>query len=148
MTYAYILDPRGNQIWRYPRADGGFGEKTAWLKSGADINDAKCMAVNDNVFIANENNITKYFKGQKQDFAMEPTDTPVVIEDIFTKPGYDNLYVLDKTNGRIVKLDANGMIIAQYADSEIKNATGFTVDEGSNKIYFGTDSGVKIFEMN
>lgn len=145
LTYLYLLDAKDSQIYRYPRAEGGFGEKTSWLKDTADFSDAKDMAINENVYVTDGKDIYKFFRGKKQGYAISQTATPIVLEKIYTQPNWENLYVLDKANSRILKLDKDGKIIAQYYNSEIGNANDFAVDEENNVIYVSDNNSVKSF---
>lgn len=147
LTYLYILDSKNNQIYRYPRAEGGFGDKTDWLKEKADLSDAKDMAINDNVYITDGKNINKFFRGKKQEYAVEETATPIIPDKLYTKPASENLYVLDKTNSRIIKLDKDGKIISQFYNSEIASAENFSVDEEAGLIYISKSAEIKSFSM-
>ena len=148
LTYAYLFDAKNSQIYRYPRAEGGFGEKTAWLKETLTLSNAKTMAINENVFLASENEIQKLFRGKKVDFSLEETATPIKINKLYTKRDSSFLYVLDKTNARVVKLDNDGKILAQYYNAKIAEADDFSVNEENNLVYLLNNSGVENFEMN
>jgi hypothetical protein len=145
LTYLYLLDTKNSQIYRYPRAEGGFGEKTNWLKGAADFSGAKDMAINDNIYVTDGKEISKFFQGKKQDYSIEKTATSLSIDKLYTKTGSENLYVLDKTNSRILKLDKDGKILAQYYNSEIGSANDFAVDEENNTVYVSNENGVKSF---
>ncbi|MCX6761403.1 MAG: hypothetical protein NTY33_00945 [Candidatus Moranbacteria bacterium] len=148
LTYIYLLDASGNQIYRAPRAEGGFGEKTAWLKDTIDLSSAKDLAINENIFVLSDQAILKLFRGKKLDFSLAATATPIAPDKLYAKNTGTNLYVLDKTNARIVKLDSDGKILAQYYNTDIKNATDFSVSEDNNLIYISDASGVKSFGIN
>ncbi|MDQ1284181.1 MAG: hypothetical protein QG620_529 [Patescibacteria group bacterium] len=148
LTYMYLLDAKGSQIYRYPRAEGGFGERSAWLKDKVDLSAAKNMAISDTVYISNGGEIIKLFQGKKQAFQIENTATPVNIDWVYTREESSNIYILDKINSRVVQLDLEGKIIWQYYNSEIGNSIEFTIDEENNKVYFSTESSVKSFEIN
>jgi len=148
LTYLYLVDKNTNQIYRYPRAEGGFGEKADWKKDTADIQNTSAMAINENVFLTDGKNIQKFFRGQKLDFAIENTATSILPEKIWTKRDNENLYILDTTNSRIVKLDKDGLIISQYYHPEITNAIDFVVSEPKNQIVFSTQNSVKAFNLN
>lgn len=135
LTYFYLLDSTGNQIYRYPRSEGGFGEKINWLKDETGLNNSCCLAIDENIYLVNSGEIIKLFKGKKQDFNLEKTSISFVPEAIFTNSDSINLYVLDKTNGRIIKFSKDGNIVSQYFHEDIKNAVDFTVDEKNNKAY-------------
>ncbi len=148
LTYLYVLDGKNGQIYRYPRAEGGFGEKTDWLKSGETAVGATTMGLSDNLYLVQNNKLTQFFQGKKQDFTLEESATPFSFDAIFTKRDDQFVYALDKNNARIVKFDLTGKIVAQYYNAEIKNATGFTVGETENAIYFSTSTNVETFKMN
>ena len=147
LTYLYVLDGTSGQIWRYPRTDGGFGDQSAWLKNPDESTGATTMAVSDNIYLSDGKNISKFLQGQKQDFSLEGTATPIEIEALYAKRDYQNLYILDKVNGRVIKADLNGRIVAQYYNAEIKNATSFAVDEEKNLVYIASPTNVEKFEM-
>lgn len=148
LTYVYLLDQNSNQIYRYPRADGGFGQKIAWLKDNITIKDAKNIAINENIFILNGNNeIIRLAQGKKQDYTIETTATPIAPDKIYTEQNFSNLYILDKTNSRIIKLDMDGHIVNQYYNEQIKNTKDFSVSEENNLIYISDASGIKSFAM-
>lgn len=147
LTYLYLLDQKNNQIYRYPRAEGGFGEKTGWLKESLDLSGAKNMAINENIFILSNQNILKLFRGKKLDFSIENTATKISPDKLYTERKLSNLYVLDKTNARIIKLDNDGKILAQYYNPDIAGATDFSVSEENNSIYISNENGVGSFEM-
>lgn len=148
LTYIYLLDTTNDQIYRLPRAEGGFGEKTSWLKEDVSLVSSKGLAINENVFLLDDQGITKLFSGKKQTFSIENTATTVSPDKIYTEQNLINLYVLDRTNSRIIKLDNDGKILAQYYNAEIKSATDFAVNEDSNLIYLSNKDGVKSFRMN
>lgn len=142
LTYAYLVDSENNQIYRYPRAEGGFGEKINWLKDSINLKDACCLAIDENIYLANGNEIMKIFKGNKQDLTLEPTKNFFTLNEIFTNNNTANLYVLDKEWGRIIKYSKDGNLIAQYSHESIKNSTDFVVDEKNNKAYVANNQGL------
>lgn len=148
LTYAYILDSSANQIYRYPRAEGGFGEKSNWLKDATDLSQAQDLAVSENIFVASKGSLLKLSRGAKVDFPIQFTATPISFDKVFTKPDSQFIFVLDKTNSRILKLSLEGDILAQYYNSEISSAANFSVDEQGNLIYVASEGGVKSFGMN
>lgn len=147
LTYIYLLDAHNRQIYRAPRAEGGFGEKTTWLKEALNLSDAKSLAINENIFVSDGKNILKLFRGKKLDFSIESTATPIIPDKLYAQNSDTSLYVLDATNARIIKLDANGKILAQYYNTDLRNATDFSVSEKNNLIYLSDKDGVKSFEM-
>lgn len=147
LTYIYLLDTASNQLYRAPRAEGGFGEKTTWIKETIDLSRTKNIAINENVFLIDGQNIVKLFRGKKQTFTIEKTATPIAPDKLYAKNSGAVLYALDKTNSRILKLDNDGKILAQYYNAGIANATDFSVSEENNLVYILDKDGVKSFRM-
>lgn len=141
LTYLYALDPAANQIYRYPRATGGFGEKKNWLKEEVSLARVSELTIDDNIYCIQNNSVLKLFKGKKQDFSLENSNTPVNFDKIFTNIDSQSLYVLDAENARIVQYNkADGTIIRQYFSEKIKNGTSLSVDEQNKIAYISTSS--------
>ncbi len=147
LTYLYFLDVNNNQIYRYPRATGGFGDKVNWLKENTNLSKVSSMTINDNIFLAQKNKLIKFYRGKKQSFQLEKTATPIQINGLYSQPNSQNIYLLDNANSRIVKLDLNGHIVNQYYNPQIKKATTFTVDKKAQLIYFVVANNVESFKM-
>lgn len=143
LTYLYAVDGKNNQIYRYPRAVGGFGDKADWLKDSADLSGTSSMAISENLYTTNKKEIQKFFRGKKQDFSIKnPAGKTIIPDEIYTIGGNDNLFVLDKTNMLVLKLDKDGNILAKFFSPEIKNATSFAISEQENKAILSTENKV------
>ena len=147
LTYLYLLDSQNNKIYRYPRAEGGFGNKVDWLKEDIDLKNVSGMAIDENIYLADGGKIIKLFRGKKQEFNPEQSATPIRFNKIFTNTDTDNIYILDNPNGRVIKFGKNGEIISQYYNDKLKNALEFAVDEKNNKAYFTTSSELDAIEL-
>lgn len=143
LTYMYILDTDKNQVYRYPRADGGFGEKTDSLKSILQLSNVTSMAIDDSLWFANGKQVIKYFKGAPQEIKFESSQTTVNYDLIHTDLDSNSIYVLDKLNSRIVVFNKeNGNIISQYHNEKLKDAVSFTINEKNKTAYAVTSSGL------
>lgn len=141
LTYLYVLDTKSNQIWRYPRAEGGFGTKSSWLKEETNFSSASSMSMDENIYFTSKNQIHKLFKGKEEPISLEETNVPTSFDIVYTNLDWENLYILDKTNSRIIKFaKSNGQIVSQYYSENIKDALFFSVDEKTSKAYIGTSS--------
>jgi hypothetical protein len=138
LTYIYLVDSQNNKIYRYPRAEGGFGANISWLKDNLDLKNTSGIAIDENVYLVDGGQILKLFKGAKQEFNPESSATPINFNKVFTDSETSSLYVLDIGNGRLVKFAKTGEIISQYYSPEIEKAVNFTADEKNNKAYFIT----------
>lgn len=147
LTYLYLLDKNNSQIYRYPRANEGFGEKINWLKDTLDLSEISDIAIGENLYLAQDGNISKLFQGKKQVFTIEETATKILADKVYTKRDSQNIFVLDQKNSRIIKLDLDGKIVSQFYNTEISQVQDFEINEESNLAYFSNGSEVKSFEM-
>jgi len=148
LTYIYILDAAANQIYRYPRAEGGFGEKQDWLKSGQDLKGADKFAINEDIFTINNLNVIPLLKG-KIDSAIDfqKPRLPLRIDAIYTAPGFENIYILDNKNHRIVEYAKDGKIAAQYFSGQITGIKNIVADEKNKVIYLQKTDSVSKFSI-
>jgi hypothetical protein len=141
LTYLYVLDGKSNQIYRYPRATGGFGAQTNWLKDTATLAQVSDMTIDDSIYIIQNNQVLKFFKGKAQPLTLEVSRTPVHFDKIFTTVDSGSLYVLDAKNSRIVQYGkTDGAITAQYFDKTLESGTSLSVDEPNRAAYVSTPS--------
>ena len=143
LTYLYIVDGKNGQIYRYPRAAGGFGEKTDWLKDTADLSSVSGIAINENLYISTDKEIQKFFRGKKQDFSIKNPEGKTITPDrIYNVSGSDNLYIMDKENMLVLKLDKDGNILAKFFSPEIKDIASFAINKQENKVLLITENKV------
>lgn len=136
LTYIYFLDSAANQIYRYPRAEGGFGEQQVWLKTGSDVKSATSFAINEDLFVAARNQIAAYLQGKKDEKVnFENPTVPLAADKIFTDPDLEKIYILDNKNHRIVAYSKDGRIAAQYWNTSITGVKDFAADEKNKIIY-------------
>lgn len=148
LTYLYIIDPQANQIYRYPRAEGGFGERQVWLKAGSDIKDSKSFAINEDIFAASSNQIAAWLQGRKDEKTnFENPTVSLAIDKIFTAPDFEGVYILDNKNRRIVRYSKEGKITAQYFDEQISGIRDLAVDEKNKTIYLLKNDNLSKFNM-
>jgi len=148
LTYIYMVDSKNNQIYRYPRAEGGFGEKTNWLKDTNNLTDAIDLVMNDSLFLTNGSTVTKLFKGKNQGLDIEETATPIKINKLALGSQSNNIYILDSANSRIIHLDSDGKILAQYYNQNLREANNIAIDETNGLAYFSSPSSIQTLDLN
>lgn len=148
LTYLYVLDSDARQILRYPRAEGGFGNGTAWLKESSDLSNITGMAIDENIYLVrNDGQIEKWFRGQKQEFRLEESATPLRPLAIFTTSTTSHLYILDATNKRIVQYGKDGTLVRQYTHDLLADAHAFSIDEETRVASIATPSTILSFSL-
>ena len=135
LTYLYLVDSNGKQIYRYPRADNGFGEKLDWLSSDVSFENITGLAIDGNVYLAKRDSVLKLFNRKTQDFSLK-IDTNSSIDEIFTHEDLTNIYVLDNLNGELDKFDKNGNKIGFVSNQNLTKANKIWIDEKNSAAYF------------
>lgn len=148
LTYLYLVDSQTNQIYRYPRVEGGFSEKTNWLKESLNLADMLDFSINENVFITKKDGLTKLFRGKKESFALEATATPIEMYRTSIESESGNMLLLDKTNARVIYFNKDGQIIKQYYYPKLQQATSIILDEKNNMFYFSTDTDLQTIPLS
>ena len=147
LTYLYLIDSNHQQIYRYPRAEGGFGNKTDWLKDQMDLSGISQIGIDENIYLPDKNRIFKFFKGRKQEFSLESTTMPLSINKLYTSLDNQFIYILDKENSRIVQYQKDGTLFTQYTHLIIGKSIDFSVDEKNQKIYLVTPDKLLFFSI-
>jgi len=73
----------------------------------------------------------------------KPLSNPI---KIYANTDFDNIYVLDKGNSRVVVFDKTGSFKAQYLAGVVKNASDFEVLEADKKVLILNNN--KIFQID
>jgi len=148
LTYLYIMDTSNNQIYRYPRAEGGFGERQDWLKSDQSLNGADKFAINNDIFAANNLNVIPFLQGKiDSSIDFEKPQIPLRIDGLYTSTGLENVYILDNMNHRVVVFANDGKIAAQYFSDQISGVKNIVSDEKNKLIYLEKSDSVSKFSI-
>jgi hypothetical protein len=138
LTYLYALDGTNGQVYRFPRADGGFGAPTNWLRDTLPASDSMRMAVSESIYLSQENTpLQSFFRGRPEK-VFESPNSPLSIASI----AIDNtqtVYALDTTGQRIITWNQDGSITAQYFSERLSRASAITVSRETGEIFITTD---------
>jgi hypothetical protein len=145
----YVLDKNGKQIDKFVQTSSGFG-KTNYFSSDVtpDLSLATSIAIDNSIWILfKDGSIEKYTRGKADTFTITGLDKAFSNPTrIYTTVDFENVYILDQGNSRVVVLDKSGSYKAQYQADVLKNASDFEVLESAKKIYV-LSSG-KIYEID
>ncbi len=147
LTYLYVLDSANNQIYRFPRAPGGFGTSTPWFKESITIEEGAHMAVNETLFLAADSGaLAGYFRGHKTiSFEMPPNG--LEITDLYSHPGLTNVYALDQKHQSIFIWNQEGKLISTINSSTLSRAATLSVSEKQNEIFVSTNDSLLSFQL-
>jgi len=145
----YLLDKKG-KVWRYPRTEEGFGTGKNWFGEGIspDLSGVVSMAIDGSIWVLRQDGkILKFTLGALDAFGIagleKPLDKPSVL---YTDSESENLYVLDRGNGRVVVLAKSGEYQFQYQWEGAREAQDMAVSEEKGKIFILKQE--KIYEIN
>ncbi|MFH1173181.1 MAG: hypothetical protein V1692_01465 [bacterium] len=133
----YILDNAGNQIYKHNNTTDGFSSGTAWLVGANNLNEAVSFTIDGSIYVLKSNGeIYKFLKGEKQEFTPATLEKPLnQPTKIYTDLDSNFLYILDPQNQRLVVLDKEGKLQAQYTSDKFTDLKDFVIKEKENKIY-------------
>lgn len=147
LTYLYVLDDATDQIYRFPRAEGGFGASSVWLRDTVAIEETAKIAVNETIFLAPDKNAVQAFFRGKFVRNLESPATPLSVTSLFTRPGLANVYALDTENKRILVWNQDGVLIAQYFSEQLSEAQTIIVNENTNEVLISTHDTLLSFKL-
>ncbi|MCK4592325.1 hypothetical protein KAT63_02695 [Candidatus Parcubacteria bacterium] len=152
-NFIYLLDSSSNQIYKYKRSTNGFDKGEGWFEDNfiRNIKNATSMAIDGSIYLLNSNGLIDKFNRAKaeikQSFSIEiPSDPISSSAKIYTKPGFEYLYVIDSDKNRVVLFDKiSGKLAGQYISNEFSNLKNIIVDEKEEKMHIL--SGDKVLEV-
>ena len=146
----YLLDEGKRQVWKYLSTGGGLSSAAPYFKGGKpSLGTLSAMTVDGSIWLGNkEGEIFKFLGGKDEKFEINDLDKPFgEIADIYTAVESSILFILDKSNGRVVLLKKDGEYLSQYTSPELTNAGSFVVDEKDKKVFVGIGSTIKNFSF-
>lgn len=151
----YILDPEGNQIWRYPYSSTRdiFASAEQYNVDG-ELKNAVDFAIDSAVYILNKDgSIDKLYGGKKENFSIkrEPFsefDTPT---KIYTDGEFNQIFVLDSGLNRVFVYGkdlktGDASYTGQLVFPSLSGLRDIYVDKDTNKLYLLDAS--KVYEID
>jgi hypothetical protein len=147
LSNIYVLDKVKGGVIKFVGSDSGYGKAKYFSDSEPDLTTAKSIAIDGSIWLLlSDGTILKYTRGKADTISLTGLDSPLSKPTkIYTSTDFDNVYVLDNGNSRIVVFDKTGNYKEQYSASVLKSAKELEVLESDKKIY--ALSGSKIFEI-
>ena len=148
----YTIDQTRNQITKHARTQTGYDRGASWLRADetVDLGDAISLAIDGDLFVLKANGeVMKLVAGRRQTFEITGLD-PKLREPaiLWTYNDVKNLYILEPSQKRVVVLDKNGKLLAQYTASAWQNPTGMVVREEKGEVYILDTNKVYKFNLN
>jgi hypothetical protein len=150
----YVVDSKGNQIWRYrPGANGYEDEPEAYFASGSptDLTGVQAIAIDGSVWLLfPDGRLLKFLVGEAQPFVPKgPPGTPKAPIDVAAPIEGDLIYVADAGTGRILEYTKEGTLNRQFRPREgdiLKDVRSIYLDEAASAMYILT--GDRLYKAN
>ncbi len=146
----YTLDVANNQIFRHQKNDEGFAAGTGWISdSTVNLANATSFTIDGDIWVLEKSGtVIKLSNGSRADFTLSSVDPALTsAERIFTDENASNLYLLDRTQKRVVVFGKDGKLVAQYTSDAFSGMSDFVVDEANKKMYVLSDSKVYAVDL-
>ena len=115
LTYLYVLDQKAGIIYRFPRAEGGFGSATTWSKEPINSNTRSVFAVYENILLADASGKPAlYTRGRNTSTSFTGPLAPLSISALAFDTRSGDIIALDREAKRIIRWSATGTLIGQY----------------------------------
>ncbi len=147
LTYLYAFDAKQGRILRFPRAEGGFGAPTEWLKEKVTFDEKASMSISENILIGSKNTVFSFTKGRGGALTLGKTMQPIDIQNISLATD-GSFTILDTTEKRIVRFDTDGRLTGQYFDERLSDADGFVTSSDGHIAFIAIKEKILSFELD
>lgn len=133
----YALNTAQNQINRFNFSGGNFSSPYAWLTEETNLADAIDIGIDGFIYILyKDGQLRQFLRGSQTDLKLEALEPPLMSADkLLVEAEGERLFVLDKTEKRIVIFDKQGQFQFQLKYPSLDNILDFAVDAEKQKIY-------------
>lgn len=152
----YVLDPSGNQIWKYTfkGSVNKFGTAESYVADKTDLSKAQDLAIDASVWVLeNSGDILKFYGGNKAEFYINNPPFTMFKDPsvIYTDEKLDDVYVIDAKEARVLEFQKDSktgdlIYTSQYLFEGVGEIRDLYVNADSKKMYVLTST--KILEVD
>lgn len=147
----YVLNSEQRNIYKYSYDSGNdeYGDPIRWVKSAKNLefDQVVSMAVDGDIWLSTkQGKIFKLSSGNGEELAINGlVDALSGLTYLFTKPDYDNIYLLEPISSRLIVIDKEGNFVKEVKSVSLASASNLIVDEDRSKVL--VISGSLVFEV-
>ena len=135
----YVADKSKGQIVSFLPSSSTFSKPTVSVSNPA-INEAVDITIDTSIYVLTPTGISKFTAGSPASFNLSPLAVPFSGQGkIYTQKDFQNLYVLDSGNKRILVFDKQGTLLNTLTSDSFTDLKDFSVDEKNKVIYVLND---------
>ncbi len=131
----YMIDKSKGEVVNFLTSDRGFSSPGVSVSGRDELKTASDLAIDSNIYVATQGTILKFNAGELQDFNPAFSGSLSDKAKLYTEVAYNNLYILDPGNKRIIVLDKQGALITTLTSPRFDNLIDFSIDEANKVIY-------------
>lgn len=147
LTYLYFLEEKTGNVYRYPRAEGGFGEGLLWTREPMPEG-TKTMTVSESIYGSAGNSVSAFLQGRPSTtFAPEAPSTPLSVTALCANPDAAGIIAVDAPAKRIVVLSESGTIVRQYFSESFADATACSLKDDGSSVAISTGRGALLLRL-
>lgn len=140
----YLLDAKNSRLFKCP----DLNNCQPWLNESKDLSNSSSISVDGALYILKQNSeVSKYFGGiEKELWQLKIKPLSNSFAKIQTEQNFQNIYLFDNHEKRIVILNKNGELVKQYYFNISDDIKDFQVSDDEKNIFILTEN--KIFQFN
>lgn len=135
LTYLYVLDQETGIIYRFPRAEDGFGSATTWSKESIATSEKTSFAVDEYILLSDmSGQPTLYSRGKNTHVSFTQPISLLVLSQLTFGIRSGDVFALDRTNKRIIRWSTTGILLAQYFHVSFDEIEVFVISPDGTEI--------------
>ncbi|PIR48066.1 hypothetical protein COV06_01560 [Candidatus Uhrbacteria bacterium CG10_big_fil_rev_8_21_14_0_10_50_16] len=145
----YVLT--SSNLYRHQRVENGeYGPGTSWLQDPVDLSQVQAIAIDGNVWLADNGSVRRLEQGREVGADMSSIDPPLgAVRDLWTNAETPFLFILDPANKRVIVYNKETQtLVNQYVDDAIGSAFGMRVDIANKTIILYAPTTVYTFPLS
>lgn len=132
----YVIDKQKKQVINFLVNVNRLQNPVVAISETTDLGNAIGIAIDGSIYVLNTNGISKYQAGKLAQFEMPFLFKPFSGQGkIYTEINWQNIYLLDQGNNRILVLDKSGELVNTIISQDFTNLKDFIVDEANKTIH-------------
>ncbi len=135
LTYLYVLDQKAAVIYRFPRAEGGFGAATTWSKESIGASASPAFAVYESIILVDASGTPAlYTRGRNTGTGFTGPLAPASMNALAFDTRSGDIIALDRGAKRIIRWSATGTLIGQYYHESFGGAETIAVSSDGSEV--------------
>lgn len=133
LTYLYFLEEGTGNVYRYPRAEGGFGEGVLWTREPMPAR-TTAIAVSEAIYGTTGSSVSAFLRGRPAEgFSPEAPSAALSVTALCANPDAPGIIaVVDAPAKRVIVFSNSGSIVRQFFNESFADAGACSLrDDGS-----------------